>query len=243
MRLNQIIALEKGVKSRVHGRLVELQNRIRSNALNGLSRTYTPRDEEGEHLPPESTLVQVVATDTLKQAASALSELLDITATKDAANQEATADIVVNGSVLLADIPVTSLIFLEKQLSEFAGFVRRLPTLDPSESWSRDNTLGADIYRTPVVETVKTRKVPRNHVKAPATPQHPAQVDVYFEDVPVGTWSTVKFSGAMPKSDQDAILERVTILSDAVKAAREEANSRVVDPLQISMAVFGYLLG
>lgn len=41
-------------------------------------------------------------------------------------------------------------------------------------------------------------QVPRNHVKAEATDKHPAQVEVYHEDVPVGYWTTVKFSGALP---------------------------------------------
>jgi hypothetical protein len=35
-------------------------------------------------------------------------------------------------------------------------------------------------------------------VKAEATEKHPAQVEVYHEDVVVGQWKTVKFSGALP---------------------------------------------
>ena len=48
------------------------------------------------------------------------------------------------------------------------------------------------------MQTLRTKKVPRNHVKAEATEKHPAQVEVYYEDVAVGYWTTVKFSGALP---------------------------------------------
>ena len=44
---------------------------------------------------------------------------------------------------------------------------------------------------------------------AEATQQHPAQVQVYMEDVPEGDWTTVKFSGALPASRVRTLLERV----------------------------------
>lgn len=72
------------------------------------------------------------------------------------------------------------------------------------------------------MRTVRTKKVPRNHVKAEATDKHPAQVDVYYEDVPVGYWTTVKFSGALPARRVNELLDRVEKLQQAVKFAREE---------------------
>ncbi len=66
---------------------------------------------------------------------------------------------------------------------------------------------------------------PRNHVKAEATDKHAAQVEVYFEDMPVGTWTTVKYSGALPATRRQTLLERLQAVRDAVKYAREDANS------------------
>jgi hypothetical protein len=75
-------------------------------------------------------------------------------------------------------------------------FVTKLPVLDASESSVFD--AGADCWATEPAQTAKTKKIPRNHVKAEATEKHPAQVEVYYDDVVVGTWRTVKFSGALP---------------------------------------------
>jgi hypothetical protein len=94
---------------------------------------------------------------------------------------------------------------------------------------------------TEAVQTVRTKKIPRNHVKAEATEHHPAQVEVYYEDVPVGYWRTVKFSGAMPARRVNEILERVEKLQQAVKFAREEANSVEIEDQRIGETVFYYL--
>ncbi|WP_165985599.1 hypothetical protein [Streptomyces sp. YIM 98790] len=241
-KLNQIIAVEKGVKSKVQQDLAAVQHGLtKPGLLAGISRTYQPRDEEGEQLPPESTRVQVKAEEVLRETARTLTRLFDVTATKDWANCTARADVTVDGRTLLADVPVAYLLFLEKQLAELGGFLRRLPVLDAAESWSMDPS--TDCWKTDPVRTVRTRKVPRNHVKAEATENHPAQVDVYHEDIAVGYWTTVKFSGALPARRVNELLERTEKLQQAVKFAREEANGTEVTDQRAGDPVFGYLFG
>ncbi len=78
----------------------------------------------------------------------------------------------------------------------------------------------------------------------PATPQHPAQVQKIVKDVPEGTWKTVKYSGAMPQDQIDAISERLEKLQKAVKSARAEANTTAVDSsLKPGAAILGYIFG
>ncbi|GGJ26146.1 hypothetical protein GCM10010121_041590 [Streptomyces brasiliensis] len=209
--------------------------------LAGISRTYQPKDEEGEQLPPESTRVQVKAEDVLRDTAVTLTRLFDVTATKDWANCTARADVKLDGRVLVADVPVSYLLFLEKQLVDLNAVVRKLPVLDASESWAQDPS--TDSWKTEPVRTLRTKKVPRNHVKAEATEKHPAQVEVYYEDVPVGYWTTVKFSGALPARRVNELLDRVEKLQQAVKFAREEANGTDVVDRRVGDAVFGYLFG
>ncbi|MEV3991739.1 hypothetical protein AB0J57_22785 [Streptomyces sp. NPDC049837] len=241
-RLNQIIAVEKGVKAKAQQDLSAAHQALQKPALlAGISRTYQPKDEEGEQLPPESTLVQVKAEDVLRDTAKTLTRLFDVTATKDWANCAAHADVTVDGRVVLSQVPVAYLLFLEKQLTDIAGFIRKLPVLDAAESWSQDPS--TDAWKTEPVRTVRTKKVPRNHVKAEATEKHPAQVEVYYEDIPVGYWTTVKFSGALPARRVNELLERVDKLQQAVKFAREEANSAEVTDQRVGDAVFGYLFG
>jgi hypothetical protein len=239
-RLNQIIAVEKGEKARVHTHLTgEYQRLSKAPLFAGQNRTYQPFDEEGMQLPPESQKVQVNTEQVLSGLAERLTGLFDITATKDFANCIAKADVVVDGTTLLASVPATFLLFLEKQLVDIRTFVSKLPVLDPSEEWQHDPNTGH--YRTRPVETFRTQKVPRNHVKAEATDKHPAQVETYFEDVPVGKWQTVRLSGALPATRVEELASRVEKLQAAVKHAREEANMVEAPRQEVGEAVFSYL--
>lgn len=240
-KLNQIIAVEKGSKTRAFATITDTYQLLQKpSVLSGISRTYQPVDEDGEQYPPESTRVQVRAEDLIAQVATSLTELFDVTATKDWANCAATADVIVDGETVLAAVPVTYLLFLEKQLIDFHTFVKKLPVLDPSDVWTFD--AAADSYGTEPVQTTKTKKVPRNHVKAEATKEHPAQVEVYHEDVVVGHWRTLKFSGALPAQRVNELTDRVERLQKAVKFAREEANTMDVEQQEVGAKVFAYLL-
>lgn len=246
-RLNQIIAVEKGVKSTAHSDLTALhhesQRTQKDGPLNGIARVYQPRDQEGEQLPPESTRVQTKVGDLLDRAAVTLTRLFDVVATKDWANCEATADVVIHSDnesyVLLSGVPVTYLLFLEKQLVDLHTFVKKLPTLDPADTWAWDPA--ADCWATVPVRTTRTKKIPRNHVLAEATAQHPAQVQMYTEDIVVGEWRTVKFSGAVPAERVTELLGRVEKLQLAVKFAREEANSMEIVDQRVGAKVLSYL--
>jgi len=239
-RLNQIIAVEKGIKTRSLKELTEAHHALQKPALlSGISRAYRPKDEDGEQLPPEATRVQVKAEEIIKRTADILVELFDVTATKDYTNCKARADVVVDGKVLLAAVPVTYLLFIEKQLVDLHTFIKKLPVLDAAEGWTFDPS--ADCWATEPVQTAKTKKIPRNHVKAEATDKHPAQVDVYHEDVVVGYWKTLKFSGALPAKRVNELVDRVEKLQQAVKFAREEANNQAADEQKVGRTVLSYL--
>lgn len=240
-RLNQLIAIEKGIKSQSVQELAEAHKMLQKAALfSGISRTYRPKDEEGEQLPPESKKVEVKAEEILRKAATVLTKLFDTTATKDWTNCRALADVLVDGQTLLSQVPVSYLLFLEKQLVELQAFIKNLPTLENSETWTFDAS--SNCWATEPIQTLKTFKTPRNHVKAEATEHHPAQVEVYYEDVTIGYWRTVKFSGALPAQRIAELLEKLDKLSAAVKFAREEANNTEVVEQRIGEQIFNYLL-
>ena len=183
--------------------------------------------------------VQLKGEEMIRKTTETLTKLFDVVATKDWANCQAKADVVVDGQTLLSAVPATHLLFLEKQLVDLHTFIKKLPILDASETWVFDQS--ADCWATEPIMTTKTKKVPRNHVKAEATEQHPAQVEVYYEDVTVGNWRTIKFSGALPATRVNELLARVEKLQEAVKFAREEANGMEVEDVKTGEAVLGYL--
>lgn len=155
VKLNQVIAIEKGVKSKTLRDLSDSHHLLQKETLcGGLSRTYHAHHEDGDKLPDESTKVQVKAKEEVLKASRAWAELLDIVLTKDVGNCSAKADIVVDGNVVLPDVPVTTLLFLEKTLTEVHTFVKKLPVLNPADEWKLDSA--NSLYRTDPVRTLKT---------------------------------------------------------------------------------------
>jgi len=242
-KLNQIIAIEKGIKARVYGELTELHKAIQKPDLfNGFAKTYLKKEDDGEDLPQERKRAQFVVSDLLRRVQVSGTELMDVTARKDWTNCAATADVIVDDEPILEDVPVSFLLFLEKQLTDMRTFVDNLPVLDEAESWSRDEHSG--LFKTEPTQTHRTRKVQKPIVLYPATPEHPAQTQLITEDVIAGFWSQVKQSGAMPKPDKQALATRVEKLLQAVKQAREAANSMdEVETPRVGDVFYGYIFG
>lgn len=241
-RLCEIVAIEKGTQGRATKDFTEAHRLVQqADRMSGISRTYQPRDEDGEKLPPESTRVQYTTAEVNAHVAKTLSRLVNLVATKDIANTQAVGRVEVEGMEPFV-APVSFLLWLEKRLVDVRTYVAKLPTLDPAFSWSPDPASGGDVYRTEPVNTTRTRKTPHNHVLAEATPEHPAQVSTYMVDEVVGDWTTVRFSGAVLERDRRQLIERVDRLADAVKSAREAANSHTIGAdSEIGDTVFAYL--
>jgi hypothetical protein len=240
-KLNQIIAIEKGVKARANSEITNVHKINQKPALfGGFAKTYQSIDENGEKLPAESQRVQVRSGDVLEKLEHSQSELMTIAARKDWTNMSARADVVLDGKVVLASVPATHLLFLEKQLTDAHTFFSNLPLLDEAEDWKFDENAG--LYKTDPVQTHRTKKKQTPLVMYPATPEHPAQTQLITEDVISGFWNTVKMSGAMKRPDVESLVERCEALLNAVKQAREGANmTEEVDSPDVGRAVFGYL--
>ena len=241
--LHQIIAVEKDIKGRAQQKLTEAYHQIQKPALlAGISRTYHPKNEEGEAgemFPPESTRVQLRGAQLINEVSVALTHLFDIVATKDHANCLAKADVVVDGKTLLTGVPATHLLFLEKQLVDVHTFVKKLPVLDPAEKWSFDGT--SDCWATEVTQQGKTKKNYHVISKAKPTQVHPEQTEVIYLDETIGYWHTIKFSGALPATYVNTILARVERLQQAVKFAREQANGQQVTDIKEGENILSYL--
>lgn len=241
VKLNQIIAVEKGVKSRSTEALSEKYKVLQKKQLfDGLARTYEPKEDGGEQFPSENTRVQQHADQLVQDVGTVLTELFNITATKDSGNCKACANVVVDGKVLLSQIPATTLLFLEKQLSNIHTFFGTLPVLDPAHNWTvAENSL---TNKTDPIRSAKTKKTTKPLVLYPATDKHPAQTDKIVEDVIVGHWNQVKMSGAVSELRKKTLLDRTEQLQKAVKFAREEANGTEVEEKNIGEPLFNWLL-
>jgi hypothetical protein len=228
-KLNQIIAVEKGLKSKDYGDWTKIYQLFqKTEPLKGLARTYQPRAEDGDKLPAEHVEVRVRVKDIVKDVQSKVAELFDITATKDWANCGAFADIVLDAdtekpTTLLEKVPVTYLLWLEKQLEYVYAFISKLPTLPADTDWKWDEN--KNCFKSDPAVNVKTKKTIKPLVMYEATKEHPAQIEKLSEDIPVGDWTTINFHGGLPAQTVAEMKERVKKLQVAVKFARETANT------------------
>lgn len=241
-KLNQIIAVEKGIKSKAHASISNLHNLVQKPTLfNGMAKTYQASNDVGGNLPPENQHVQHSADDILSEVRKQKTELYQITARKDYTNQVAKADVVLdNGTVILKDAPVSFLLFLEKELIDISTLIKKLPELDSADKWEKDANDG--LFKTGVVKTHRSVQVPKVIVKYEATDKHPAQTELIQIAEIVGYWNLVKHSGAIPTKRKEQLLERAEILLRAIKQSRELAN--MTDEVKVGNAgeaVFGFL--
>lgn len=240
MKLNQIISIEKGVKSRVYSEISETHKLCQKPELfNGFSKKYVSLKDDGDKLPSESKRVQFNVGDLLKSTKKSMSELFDVTAAKDWANTEAIADVKIDDKVVVQGAPVTYLLFLEKQLNDIRTFVDKLPELDQNNEWKFDAE--SALYKTDMIEAHRTKKDVKVITKFEPTKEHPGQAELLQTDVIEGNWQKIEHSGAIPKPEKLAMLERVELLIKAVKFAREEANGIDAERHEIGDKIFEYL--
>ena len=240
MKLNQVIAVEKGVKTKAQAEVDSIYKAVQKPALfEGATKIYKKKADDDEDVPGQGQRVQLKAKDALKEIADRWRGLFDVTAQKDYANCVAKANVVVDGASVLEQVPVTYLLFLEKQLTDLYTIVSKFPTLDPAERWQYDEA--GSVYFTEPVLTTRTKKVNKPIVLYPATDKHPAQTQLVTEDVSVGTWETRRFSGAMPVDERRKLLDRIERLQHAVKSAREAANTVEAPQQEVGNRIFGWI--
>lgn len=242
----QLLSIIGTVTTETKARIAQLGQIVTQDGFfKGMEKTHAPRfpdEPTAVRLPPESKKVKVTAETVLDAAQKALTKHLDLTLTVDTANAKAKADVIVDGEVLLADVPVNHLMWLHVQLTELAKLLSAIPALDPGKAWTTDGQ-AAGISRTPSVETPVREKVPGKFVLAEATQYHPAQVQRLDTDEITGYWTQVDFSGALPVQRKEELLARMTTLLEAVQMARQDANTAVAEDKVEGAKIFSYLLG
>jgi len=244
-KLTQILAIEKDVKSRNERELTDIYKKIQKEELfSGRVVSYTPHDENGDKEPNKEQQVQARAAEVVEGIIKSRTRLYDIVAIKDRTNVTTKADVVVEKPsgekvTIFEGMPVSFLLYMEKQLVDLETVVSKIPVLPTDKVWTWDPN--QNMYVTLPVLTYKTAKIPQNHVKHVATDHHPAQVEMYYVDKQVGTYTTLHQSGAMPAQRKAQILERIAKLKDAVKFAREEANNVTAVDVSVGKRLFDYL--
>lgn len=242
MKLSQYVATLKPAKNSVYATVTALYHRLqRPGEFVGQVKTYTPATEDGDPRPDDVQIVQARVPELLRDMASVWSKQFDFQAALDYGNAKATANVVVDGKTLIEAAPVPYLLFLEKQLKDWVAILKKLPLLDPAKQWIWDADR-EEFFTEPTI-ALATKKVSKAQIVVPATDRHPAQWREAVDDVTVGQWKTSYRSGAVHRKDVRKLLERAEALVEAVKIAREEANSMEVESKRgTGSRIFSYLL-
>lgn len=241
--LGQVVAIENDIRKSTMRELTDAYHALDKPALlEGLVGEYKAfADEGGEELPAETQRVQATVEEMVDATRDALAQLFDITAARDFTNCSgaAKADVTIGDQVLVEDAPVPYLLWLDKQLDNLHAFVTRMPTLSPSTEWRLAEARG--VYGSTPVKTIRQIQQHKVITLAAATDKHQAQCQVVAEQIPVGTWTRIKFSGAVPVSRRETLLRRIATLKGAVHAAREQAKRVEALEPTVGKRVLGYL--
>lgn len=239
--LSQVLALEKGAKSRFEVLQKDFNKAAQKSTLfNGARKTFRPIKEGGTQFPDERQEVQMNVEDKLDEYNDSLVEILNVTAVRDYGNCEAKADVIVDEQAILTGVPATYLLWLNKRLEDMDTLIGNLPVLDPAEKWESKQ---GNITRSAEVETVRMSKEPTVIQLAPPTKEHAEQSQLINKDVPIGHWTTTKLSGAIEAGRKQLFARRVRKLHDAVKVALQEANSSRVVSQSIGDKVSKFIFG
>lgn len=240
-KLSHLLAAEKGVKTRAENVITDLYQKLqKSDLVLGLLRTFAPAKEDGPQHPAEKKIVSLKVMDALERIAESTRIVANITALKDATNMTARGDIVIDGETLLAGVPVTHLLFLEKRMATAIDIIKAFPVLSQDASWSKNEALS--LYETEPVKSFSTKKVESWITVVQPTKEHPAQTQKMTVDEIVGTWSAITFSGALPADRKQQMLARAEKMLTAVKIARDRANQVPVVEFA-SGKLFDYVFG
>lgn len=236
-RLTQIIALANGQKAKVQEAVSQFRKILQAKGVfDGFRKTYKSKFEEGDQLPSEKKIVQARIDDLLAELGKPLVRLWDLAGITDLTNCTAKADVVVGGKTLLSQVPTTYLLYLDNQMELLEGIIKDLPTLSPDEEWAYNES--SFQWESEPKEAIRLKKTVEHQVVVQATDKFPAQVAEAVRDIPEGVWTTVSTSGSIPAKRKRDLLNRVFDIRQAIRKAREQANSVEIFDFKGGQAIF-----
>lgn len=191
----------------------------------------------------EAREMTTTVTEKLDYISGHLSRYYDALLQKEATNQNAKADLVIDGAAIAKDLPATFLLGMENRLKSIRATYESIPTLEPGRTWLADEsyaTKGAFVSKDDEIRT-RTKKVTKPVVLYEATDKHPANVKEVTEDVVVGRIVTRHWSGAISPAAKSELLSRIDKLIRGCKKARQRANATEVVKLRIGKTLLDYI--
>jgi hypothetical protein len=246
-KMHELLAVESDLQKKFQEVAKETQITFSKKIehFRGHSKTLKMKSDERsfeEAAAAEHKEIVSTVDEKLNYTSKTAARYFDALLQKEQANQEAKADLVIDGFVVAKDLPATFLLGMESRLKMVRDYYAEIPTLTPGVAWEQDPNQREGIYKSkhPDVRD-KTEKSLAYDVVVKATEHHPAQLSQQSKNEVVGLFTTEIWSGMITPGDKSELLGRVDKLYQAFKRARSRANQVEVKPARIGGELFKYI--
>ncbi len=252
-RMHEILAVEADKEGKFKKIVAETTKdfKDKQNLFGGFIRILEMFDEhDAEHGTEEHVALTTTVNERLDYTQKSIESYFDLLYQKEATNQLAKADIVVNGEIIAEAVPATYLLGLEKRLTDLRKMYDNIPTLQVGVEWIKDDTQREGIFKTVHPEIrFKTKKKFQHQVLVPAQfPKDgeggqslPAQIEKWEDTVNIGKFTKIYWSGMLTSAQKSELLERFDKLIQAVKKARQKANTQEVVKEKIASKLMNFI--
>jgi len=249
-KLHEILAVETGLAETANRITKEVTKTLgnKQDLFTGLVKKHEIFDDSRQDLVQATEHKEISSTvdEQLDFLGGELVKYWDAVLQKESANQNAKADIVIDGNVIASDVPAIVLLGMEKKLASLLTTYNAIPTLDAARAWELDPAAPKPgIYRTKYDTERQQTVTTKEYIQiAPATERHQAQMVEQGKIEIIGKYVQTDFSSAISSHEKAAKLTRLTTLIRAVKKARQRANDVEINPeLKFGSALLDYVNG
>ena len=246
-QLHEVLAVENDLKNAAK-KIIEETTKVfkeKPNLFIGVERRLKMNEESRvneEEAQFQYTKLETTVNEKLKYTCASIVKAINATMQKECTNQNAKADIIVDGNTLIKNVPATMLLSLEKELQSIRNLYNQIPTLQISLDWEKDVNSGNDIYKLSKPEvTNRTEKKLKHQIIVPGTKEHPAQVEKWTVDEVIGKYTKTIKCGMLTSARKSILIGRIDKLIRAVKKARTRANQEEVKKVTIGKELLGFI--
>lgn len=244
-RLHQLLAVEPDLEGK-YKRICEESKKTFGKAamFTGFHRKLVSFSDDAPEFPEENSAMETTVHERLDYTAGPIAAYFDALLQKECTNQNASANLVVDGIPLATAVPATFLLGLEKRLKAVRAVYETIPTLQAGFEWKPSVDKGTGVWDlVHPEEKLKTEMQFKSQVLYEATANHPAQIEKWQEQTPVGKFVKNIWCGMITSHEKSALLERIDKLIVATKKARQKANSENVVKTSIGQNLINFING
>jgi len=247
-QLHVLLAVEGDLQGQAKRVIKEAYDTFKSklHLFDGLDKVLHMFDEKRQQEESAGRQHSDVATtveDKLRYIKGAVGNYWDAVLQKENANQDAQADLVIDGKTIAPGLPATFLLGMESKVKALREVFEAIPTRDPNISWIAADDIGPGVFKSVVpIDRTKTETIVEPVVLYHATKDHPAQVKEGSKVVTIGKTSETKYTSRWTPLQKSNALARVDKLIRSLKKARQKANQTEIKDAHIANDIFKYLL-